>query len=954
MATASPTTGLAAGTVVARDDLARAHVLADSFARHHPDAPPLTALVLDDPEHEVAESEMAILRPDDLALDPSEFRQNAALAGHDELVAAMKPWTLQALLDRGASTAVYLDPDIEFFGPLAAAVSTPGVVVTPFLTDRDPEDEPESGAWRPGVFDLGFLAVDASARSFLRHWIDRTRRESQRPDTSAPAEPRWVDLAINAFPAHQIRDPGFNVGYWNLHARHIADRDGQLTVDGHPVTFVHFRGFTPEQPYVLAPDAGLAMSERPDLAALYARYAADLRAAGLIPDQPSTYRFARLGGGTPLDHTMRAVYRAELARARGGEAPPPPNPFDGNGDAFLAWLNEPVAPQSQPIVSRYLSQRWRAEDGHTSMYFELVGETAERYLDWCARASDDDIPPSLRPTLDDVRRIRRSRALTRPRGPAPTGVNVVGYLRSASGLGEVGRSFIRALDAAEVPTAVLDRADIPSPRHETLDGEEAQTLNDLLDVNVVCITADQFPRFAREVGPEFFAGRRTAGLWFWEVDAFPSSMLPAIDLADEIWVPSDFVRDAVAPHTTKPVVKVPIPIPCPEPSSEIGRRELQIPEDRFAFAFAFDFLSVAERKNPFGLVDAYTRAFRPDDGACLVIKSINGAQDLAALERLRFIAADRPDVSIMDGYLPAEHQHALFAACDAYVSLHRSEGFGLTIGEAMALGKPVIVTGYSGNLEFTSPENSYLVDWHPTRIGPHQGPYPPEGSWADPDLDHAAHLMRSVFDDPDAARARGLIARDEIRRRWTVDALAPALAAECNAARARAPGSPATWRGFFMRGWRTVQNPEFRRAYEYDWLPDGTPVDESVQRTLHAFLDEARAGHGLPPPNPDRVGGSDAMRDWLNYSISPGLDPCLSRYFVQYWRDHDELRRLFPGIESAPSDAGAFVAWLRESWYEVSDVPYQLAPRPAPAPVPTLERVWTTAQQRARRLLSLR
>jgi len=96
------------------------------------------------------------------------------------------------------------------------------------------------------------------------------------------------------------------------------------------------------------------------------------------------------------------------------------------------------------------------------------------------------------------------------------------------------------------------------------------------------------------------------------------------------------------------------------------------------------------------------------------------------------------------------------------------------------------------------------------------------------------------------------------------------------------------------------------------------------------------------------------MRDWLNYPISPGLDPCLSRYFVQYWRDHDELRRLFPGIERAPADAGAFVAWLRESWYEVTDVPYQLAPRPAPPPVPTVERVWTTARQRARRLLSLR
>ena len=343
---------------------------------------------------------------------------------------------------------------------------------------------------------------------------------------------------------------------------------------GHPVTFVHFRGFSPDQPYVLAPAARLAMSERPDLVALCARYARDLRSAGLTADGAPPYRYGGLADGTPIDDTMRDVYRAALARSRRGDEPAPPNPFDGDGrrlPGLAPGARRARSPADRVPLPR---QRWRT-DGHPSMYFELVGETAERYLDWCASATDAEIPASLRPTVEDVRRARRTRALTRPRGPAPTGVNVVGYLRSASGLGEVGRSFVRALDTSGVSTAVLDRADIPSPRHETIGAPEAHTLNDLLDVNVVCITADQFPRLARDVGPDFFAGRRTAGLWFWEVDAFPHSMLPAIDLVDEIWVPSDFVaRRARTPHhqTTRQGPD-PHPVPRAEPRDRATRAQ---------------------------------------------------------------------------------------------------------------------------------------------------------------------------------------------------------------------------------------------------------------------------------------------------------------------------------------------------------------------------------------------
>src|SRR5213075_3478239 len=113
------------------------------------------------------------------------------------------------------------------------------------------------------------------------------------------------------------------------------------------------------------------------------------------------------------------------------------------------------------------------------------------------------------------------------------------------------------------------------------------------------------------------------------------------------------------------------------------------------------------RKNPIGLIKAFIEAFPSADDAVLVIKTINGDKRILEIEKLRYAARGRPDIVLKDGYLSQTENNTLTALADCYVSLHRSEGFGLTIAEAMALGKPVIATGYSGNIEFTNEDNSY-------------------------------------------------------------------------------------------------------------------------------------------------------------------------------------------------------------------------------------------------------
>ena len=174
------------------------------------------------------------------------------------------------------------------------------------------------------------------------------------------------------------------------------------------------------------------------------------------------------------------------------------------------------------------------------------------------------------------------------------------------------------------------------------------------------------------------------------------------------------------------------------------------------------------RKNPLDLVDAYQRAFGPDDGAALVLKSINGATRTVELDRVRQAVAGRPDILVQDGYLDAHRIQALIELSDCFVSLHRCEGFGLNLAAAMAVGKPVIATGYSGNLAFMDATSAFLVPFELVPVGPGHAPYPADARWAQPDLDAAASLLRLVFDQPVERQSSA-----EQGRRTVVDRLAP-------------------------------------------------------------------------------------------------------------------------------------------------------------------------------------
>jgi glycosyltransferase involved in cell wall biosynthesis len=360
------------------------------------------------------------------------------------------------------------------------------------------------------------------------------------------------------------------------------------------------------------------------------------------------------------------------------------------------------------------------------------------------------------------------------------GINLVGFLEGESGLSEVSRRLGAVLRRASIPLSAISYRRTPSRQQHRPELPLAGDAH--YDTNLICLNADGLAQFAADVGIDFFANRYSIGVWFWETNVFRSEDRAAARFLDEIWVASDYVQHAIGGRTSVPVHVVPVPVDPPS-GPFLSRSELELP-DGFTFLFLFDFVS-AERKNPMGVVDAFTRAFVPGEGPRLLLKSINGRERKPKeLRALLDAGRGREDIIVRDGYVSALERDSYFAACDCYVSLHRSEGFGLTIADAMAYGKPVIATGYSGNLEFMNEANSYLVPYELVEIPPEWWAYAPGALWAQPDTNAAAELIRLAWERPDEARALGQRARAELSQQLaserTTEFIRDRLAGTCS------------------------------------------------------------------------------------------------------------------------------------------------------------------------------
>jgi glycosyltransferase involved in cell wall biosynthesis/GT2 family glycosyltransferase len=771
-------------TIVARNYLAYARVLAASLARHNPNTR-LQVVLLDDPDHSIhSEPSFEIIHADELPFDPpSELYTMAAIYDVTELATAVKPWAFEHLFARGAPVVLYLDPDIEVFhplGPLEPLTLAHGMVLTPHVTEPLPQDgkRPEDRDFLlSGMYNLGFLALSAEAAgTFLPWWRGRLRRDCLNDTTRGLfVDQRWIDFAPALFAPAILKDPGYNVAYWNLPHRALTVAGDRLLVNGRPLRFFHYSGFSPRTPHLLSKhqhaSPRVRLSETPLLGDLCRRYAAALEEAGFAECDALHYGFATTATHLPLDARARRVLRRTYIEDEAREgAVSFPNPFSRAGaDDVIQRLMRP-SPHA-PQVPAYLGEIWSERPDLRVAFHHIASVDAERFLDWVRTQGvrEHQIHPQLIPP---PAMLTPGPAMPRLRSePLTPGVNVYGYVYSESGTGQIVRAVVAALAAEGIPYAVV-------PFTRTISRQERE-FHDLgaaepaFDTNLICVNADPLPLFFEDMRGQLPVEARNIGLWAWEVEDLPEAMGRSESYLDEVWGISSFTAEALSRSLTKPVRAFPLPVVVPEvrPRTRAG---LGMPEG-FLFLFSFDYDSVFRRKNPLAVVAAFRQAFADDPEVVLYIKTTNAERHGAEDEELRAAAAGRSNIVIRDGYVSSDDYFSMLDACDCYVSLHRSEGFGLTVAEAMALGKPVISTAYSSTLEFANESNSFLVPARLTEVGDHAPPYPPRSHWAEPDVAAAAQQMARVYADPGAAAAVGARARADIQALHSPSARGPLL-----------------------------------------------------------------------------------------------------------------------------------------------------------------------------------
>jgi glycosyltransferase involved in cell wall biosynthesis len=710
----------AAFTIIAPNRRHYARALTASLIEQHPTWDRYVLLV-DSGSAVEAEPDCTTVSLDALALpQPKRFAFRYTIL---ELSTAVKPWMFAYLFALGYERVVYLDPDIVLFSPLAeldAVAPATLLLLTPHLTGSiEGDDHPsERAILQAGTYNLGFLAVwrQPATAGFLEWWQSRLEFQClAEVERGLFVDQKWLDLAPGLFPGVAVlRHDGWNVAYWNLRQRTVRRDGDRLTVNGVPLRFLHFSGVEPTTPgFVSRHDGRLTLEAIGDAAPLVERYRARLREYGQAVFERTPYAFAAFTDGTPIPDAARRLYRrsVDLQDACGDDPFAHAARFRGIRDHARGPMAARLALESYRLLSRP-----RALVGllprpvRTAMRELLLGAPLP-----VAHAPGGQVQG-------------RSRAL-------PAGLNVAGYHRRDTGIGESARLCRRACERDGVAVHAIDVDALDTPGQHVRYG-----------ATVFHVNADRTPDVYRRSPGLFDAGAWNIGCWHWELGDWPDAWLASAAPLDEIWAPSTFIQHALSRLVTIPVVHMPHGVEVTELAA-CHPTEFGVPAGRFTFLCMFDVDSVIARKHPDGAVEAFARAFPTPTGAALLVKLRGGDGDprerQALLARLRSVAG----VYVVDASLSRARANGLLASCDAIVSLHRSEGFGLVLAEGMSLGKPVVATGWSGNMDFMDDRNACPVRYTLVELTEAHDHYPAGAEWAEPDVDHAADLMRRLAAD---------------------------------------------------------------------------------------------------------------------------------------------------------------------------------------------------------------
>ncbi len=756
-------------TICSNNYLPLARIVMESAARHHPEAEIFLCLAdvrFAEDQQSKYPAHVELVTLDQLSIDDlADFTFRYDIL---ELNTAAKPFMFLYLLEqRGFDQVLYFDPDIEIFSPLTSVTDAldagASLVLTPHICEPGEIGEAIRDVifLLAGTYNLGFFAVRQCEEAVgVLHWWSRRLRYDCVNDPSAGyfVDQKFMDLvpgfATNCF---INRDNTLNVAYWNITQRPIERGPSGWQINSRPLAFFHFSGVDPLDTGRLSRHGPMRPEAGTPVRTLLEDYAAQILANGYLQERHAPYAFGRFASGVPIPRCVRHMYRLRHRLWFG-------NPFETYEEVLHLPDGEATFTARPFVVTnlmRYLYDElgaggrkldlWNAGDVRdlVSWYVEHAGVAFG--LDW--------------------RLVAPVEQRLRTRLPGAVDVSVIGHFSASTGVGQAARKTLSSFK--EIENLRCELIDIDAAGDKTGSGL----------VQVFHVNADELPIALKAMRPHLPRGAYRIAVPFWELERLPEVWARAFDGVDEVWASSRFIQNMLEKTLTKPVIYMPLAFAPIAPVAG-GRQAFKLPADDFLFFAAFDFMSYMERKNPLAAIAAFKHAFPRLNGeaAGLIIKTQNSAGNPEGLAQLHAAIGDDDRIKVIDKTLRAEEVISLLTACDCVVSLHRSEGFGLLVAEAMLLEKPVIATDYGATTELLSQPTGFPVDYHLVPIAENAYPHAAGQVWAEPDTGHAALLMRQVQSAPAACAGKIRAARQHLRDAFGTEKIQAMQAARLRAA----------------------------------------------------------------------------------------------------------------------------------------------------------------------------
>lgn len=628
---------------------------------------------------------------------------------------------------------------------------------------------------------------------------------------------KWIDLVPSLFEkTYILRHPGYDVAYWNLNSRGklLIKKQNKFYIGLYPLRFFHFSGYAPEKENILSKHQNRYSFKDFNniLKELFNIYGKSLIKNGYFQFKNYKYYYNYFDNGVPISDIMRYTYwKLKEERKIYG------NPFNTKTkNSFYNWLLSPINYDLK--INNLLNEYYNTNPELKQFFPKLNISNQDQFIMWFEREIkialniDDVFLPkvdklsyqaikykvlliksdyfvSLKNFLKKIvgqkiwqyyRKkyfhyllIKKRNALFKnsiannKENQQKLLLNISGYLDTESGVGESARGFIRAINFDNFINSNLNNINQEWLRKSVNTYSNQFTKKHDGSINLICVNADQVKNvITNHLGIGYIQNKYNIGYWYWESNIFPNELKEAFQFFDEIWVASDFVYNSLNRISPIPIIKIPPSFDKKEIENTITKNStkkiktllkkynVDINKD-FIFLNIFDSFSFIERKNPMAVITSFKKAFREKNNVKLIIKTVNLSKSQEGKNFFEHFIENDKRIVLIDKYLSYADLLNLINISNAYISLHRAEGLGIPIIEAMIMKKPVIVTGYGGNMDFCNVNNSYIVKWDPYILDKKIGLYPKGTLWADAKVDNATEYMFKVFNNKTEAQKIG-------------------------------------------------------------------------------------------------------------------------------------------------------------------------------------------------------